>query len=79
MLLLQTNALRIPWKWGIPNDNPVFPSKTKLMEEPVFNPLDDGNSVSEYEYKLENISDNKSLHGHNEEWLLQALKHSWMG
>jgi hypothetical protein len=46
----------------------------RLVEEPGFNPLKDGDSESEMKYKLENVSDDDSLEGHNTEWMESSKK-----
>ncbi len=40
--------------------------QTKLIEEPIFDPLDDGKSDSDFE--LDDLSDDESLEGENDEW-----------
>jgi hypothetical protein len=46
---------------------PGLPSK--LIEEAIFDPLDNGKSDSEFEFDVDGASDNESLDGVNEEWL----------
>jgi hypothetical protein len=48
---------------------PVFPSTRELINEPAFNPLEANHPESELEFELENVSSDKSLEGHDEEWL----------
>jgi hypothetical protein len=44
----------------------------KLVQEPIFNPLEEDVDTSEFEYELEDASDDESLEGHNKEWLLAS-------
>jgi hypothetical protein len=49
------------------------PSK-KLVQEITFNPLDEEEDSSESDYEPADATDDESLQGHNEEWLLASKR-----